>query len=75
MASAGGIVSAALGGALVGAITGYLVKKEKGAGYGAALGGISLALVTALATSGSPSTTGTGAPLGPGEHNPQLTPR
>jgi hypothetical protein len=64
MSAVGNAVASGLGGALVGALTGYLIDGKKGAGYGAAAGGIGMALVAGLASSGS-TATGTGKPLEP----------
>lgn len=80
-----GAVTGGLGGALVGAIAGYLIDRQKGAAWGAGIGGVSMAVVGALpwgSASSSSSSTGTGARRAPleqvmsgyGRGLPQLSP-
>jgi len=54
-----GAIVSGIGGALLGSITGYLIDKGRGAGYGALIGGGAMAVVGATATSSS-----TGTPTG-----------
>lgn len=79
-------IGSGAGGALVGAITGYLIDKGPGAGWGALIGGAAFALVGGTVTTGS-APTGTGAlpagmgstpkrmPVRGGAINAQLCPR
>ena len=74
-----GAISGSMGGALLGAVTGWLIDKGTGAGYGAILGGAASGFVgyaVAPTASTTPAPAGTGAlPRRMAQINDQLMPR